>query len=67
MFLQTNTAVVPPELKMFSVEQTTAMLGIGRTKLYQLLEAGKLQRVKVGRKVLIPQKSIAGFLSELGV
>jgi excisionase family DNA binding protein len=67
MFPQANNVVTPSELKMFSVRKTAEILGIGRTKLYQLLDAGKLQRVKVGRKVLIPHKSIAGFLSDLGV
>jgi excisionase family DNA binding protein len=37
-------------------------LGIGRTKLYELLASGDLGSIRVGRARLIPSRAIDAFL-----
>jgi excisionase family DNA binding protein len=39
-------------------------LGIGTTKLYELMNEGKLERVRVGRRVLIKTASIRALVGE---
>jgi len=38
------------------------MLGIGRTKTYELIEAGELETIKLGKAVLITTKSLEAFV-----
>ena len=40
-----------------------ARLGIGRTSLYQLLAAGELGSVRIGRRRLIPAREIDRFIA----
>ena len=46
----------------YSVNETLGLLSLGRTKLYQLIEAGELTAIKVGSKTLLPSPEIAAFL-----
>lgn len=39
--------------------------GIGRTKLYELINEGKLTRVRIGARAFITGESLEGFLAEL--
>ncbi len=45
-----------------SVNQTSKILGIGKTKIYELIEDGELESVKIGRRRLIKTKSIHSLL-----
>lgn len=47
-----------------SVQTTAATIGIGRTKVYDLINQGKLQTVKVGRRTLIKTESIRALVDE---
>lgn len=40
-------------------------IGIGRTKLYQLLEAGEIRAIKIGKKTLIPDSELQRLVSDL--
>lgn len=54
------------EDRFFSVPEARTDLGnIGRTKLYELVSAGDLELVKLGRKSLITGRSIARFKARL--
>lgn len=56
------------ELQPVLVDTETArhMLGnIGKTKLFELFNEGKLERRKLGKKTLIPVASIHAFASSL--
>jgi excisionase family DNA binding protein len=46
----------PPALK--SVTNTEKTLGVGRTKIYELINSGELKSVKIGAKRLIVVDSI---------
>lgn len=45
-----------------SIEQVMEMLSIGRNTAYELLNTGRIRAVKLGRKFIIPKKSIIEFL-----
>lgn len=50
--------------RLLSVDETAAMLGIGRTAAYGELQAGRLASVKVGRRRLIPAGAIRSYIAE---
>ncbi len=39
--------------------------GLGRTKIYELIAAGELRTVKIGRRRLIPASAIAEYVAWL--
>ena len=47
-----------------SIPDAQRALGIGRTTAYRLMDAGKLQRVKIGRRSLIRVASIKALAGE---
>lgn len=50
--------LIHPEAELVSVKDTMAFLGIGRTKLYDLLNTNELDCVKIGTRTLIKRASI---------
>jgi len=54
------------EPRLFSVNDTARILGIGRTKLYNLLAKGELASVQIGRRRLVTYHSILGFIIRAG-
>jgi hypothetical protein len=47
-----------------SIPEAQRALGIGRTTAYRLMDAGKLERVKIGRRTLIRVSSIKALAGE---
>lgn len=47
-----------------SISDAQRALGIGRTTAYRLIEAGKLEKVKIGRRTLIKVASIKALAGE---
>ena len=47
-----------------SIPEAQRALGIGRTTAYRLIDAGKLERVKIGRRTLIRVSSIKALAGE---
>ena len=45
-----------------SINDTARAIGIGRTKLYQLINDGELEAVKIGRRTLVKTASIQSLL-----
>lgn len=58
---QTAQTVVSAAAELISVDDTIALMGIGRTKLYELLNAKELESVKIGRRTLVKRDSIRRF------
>lgn len=60
-------AAVPAEAapdapdRLLSIAEAADLLGIGRTRLYGELDAGRLRSLKVGRRRLIPSSAIAAY------
>jgi len=44
------------------VPQAVTMLGISRSKLYQFIQSGEVEIVKIGRATLIPVEALYRFL-----
>jgi excisionase family DNA binding protein len=46
-------------------DRAMAMLGIGRTKLYELMATGELETISIGRRRLVLLASIDAFVERL--
>ena len=44
------------------VKQACELIGIGRSKLYELVAEGEIETIKVGSATLIPMTSLARFV-----
>ncbi len=38
------------------------MIGLGRSKFYELIQAGEIETIKVGRTTLIPVAALRAFI-----
>lgn len=50
---------------LLTPEQAAERLGIGRTKTYELIRAGELESVKVGRLRRVPVDALAAYVASL--
>lgn len=46
-------------------EQAAAILGLGRTKLYELLATNALESYTIGRRRLVPRDALDTFVARL--
>lgn len=53
------------EKRLFSVENVMQMCGIGRTKVYEEMDSGRLRSVKIGRRRMVSAAALDEFISEL--
>lgn len=51
------------EIRAVSVETMAKMIDIGRTSAYELVRTGRVNSVRVGRRLLIPLTAIDEFLA----
>lgn len=59
-------AALPPRPKLLvSIPEAVHITGIGRSKLYELLAAGEIVSVRVGKRRLIPTASLEEFVARL--
>jgi hypothetical protein len=52
-----------PALLAYSVEGATAATGLSRSLIFELMAAGKLERVKIGKRTLIPADSLRALVT----
>jgi excisionase family DNA binding protein len=50
---------------LLSIKQATFELGIGRSAVYELIAAGKLKTLKIGRRRLVAREAIEQFIAGL--
>lgn len=50
----------------YSVSEACRLTSIGRTRLYQLINEGKLQVRKIGKRTLIPAASLRALINGEG-
>lgn len=49
--------------KTYKVTEAIAMLGVGKSTIYKLMNEGRLQRIKVGASTLITAASIDALIT----
>jgi excisionase family DNA binding protein len=57
-----NAAMKPPEPLAVRIPQAARLIGIGRSTIYQFINAGEIETIKVGRSTLIPTDSLRDFI-----
>jgi excisionase family DNA binding protein len=50
------------EKLLFSCEDASLVLALGRTKIYQLIAEGRIESITVDRRRLIPRQAIEDFV-----
>ena len=50
---------------LVSVERAAELLGVGRTLVYEMLRAGSLPSIALGRRRLVPVKGLEAFVEQL--
>ncbi|MGI5324837.1 helix-turn-helix domain-containing protein [Actinomadura nitritigenes] len=60
-----TTANGTAEPLLWKPEQAAVMLGIGRTKVYDLMRTGALRSVRLGGSRRIPATALAEFVAQL--
>lgn len=50
---------------LLNLDQAAAELGIRRTKLFELLAAGDIKGVSIGRRRLIPRSELEAYVNRL--
>lgn len=53
------------DLKMYSIKDTMEILHISRSKVYSLINSGKLHAQKLGSRVLIRRQNLKDFIDNL--
>lgn len=64
MFRQRDTSGINLPL-LLKVNEAASQVGIGRTKIYELIDAGELQLVHIGRSARVPQASVDRYVARL--
>lgn len=49
---------------LVSVADAARLLGIGKTEMYELVARGEFQRVRIGRRVLIPVQGLEEWVEQ---
>jgi excisionase family DNA binding protein len=57
--------MMPKEPILLTLKETAVALRVGRSKLYELMAAGKLRSVKIGGSRRIPATALAEFVAAL--
>ena len=53
---------LPVEPISVRIREACRLTGIGRSKLYQLIDSGELNVVKIGRITLVPMSSLRALI-----
>ena len=51
--------------KLLAIPEVKERLAIGRTKVLELIEEGRLQKVKIGRRALVTRSSVDRYIVEI--
>jgi len=54
--------VIDLNVELLKAMEVARLLGIGRTKVYELMSAGELPVVRIGRFVRVPRRSLAAWI-----
>lgn len=48
------------------IREACRLTGVGRSKLYELIAAGEVETVKIGRITLVPMTSLRALITRAG-
>ena len=51
--------------RLYTINQVTEILSIGRTSTYELIRSGRLKSIKIGSSRRIPATSVDDFLASV--
>jgi excisionase family DNA binding protein len=51
--------------RLHNIERARERLGVGRSKVFELIASGELRSCRVGRRRLIPEQAIRDFVARL--
>ena len=57
------TAAPPVERKTYSVDEVSAILGIGRASLYAAIRKGELEAIRIGHRIVVPKATVDAMLA----
>ncbi len=57
--------LAPVPDRLLSIDEAADALGIGRSRLYEEVSAGRLRSLKVGRRRLVPASAITAYIESL--
>ncbi|WP_028934249.1 excisionase family DNA-binding protein [Pseudonocardia spinosispora] len=60
-----DTTIISAPRVLLTVEAAARQLSIGRTRMYELLKAGEVTSVRVGRLRRIPADALADYVMRL--
>lgn len=60
-----DSAVGPPHKLLYGIDEAGPMIGVRRSKIYELIASGDLESVKLGKRRLIPADSLAALVARL--
>ena len=55
----------PTEPISVRIREACRLTGVGRSKLYELIAAGKVETVKIGRITLVPMSSLRALIAQV--
>ena len=53
------------ERLLFTVDEVATALGMGRTKVFELIKTGELESVRIGQSRRIPADALTAFMARL--
>lgn len=56
--------VIDLKVELLKATEVAQILGIGRTKVYELMAGGELPVVRIGRFVRVPRRSLDAWIDE---
>jgi excisionase family DNA binding protein len=59
------TPIDPLKPRLLSIRETGAVLGVGRSTVYDLISQGAIRTVKIGRRALVPIEDLDAYLKRL--
>ncbi len=50
---------------LWTVEQAAEAVGLGKTKVYELIASGELEAVRIGRARRVPVEAVTAYVAQL--
>lgn len=63
MSAQPQPPVAPVDRLAYTVAEAAQCIGLGHTRMGDLVRAGRIGVVRVGKRILIPRESLRAFLA----